>query len=128
MDISLHLSSSKMPSPGAPNPDFSVESASAGHPLIGSSEALGCYLGRCGEVRVDPERLRRDFCTKIVTWRKESGWSLDSLARDVGVSPSTVSLWENGKRFPNLENLVALGTVMSVPPCHFFCPILTEKK
>ncbi len=67
MDISLHLSSSKTPSPGAPNPDFSVESASAGHPLIGSSEALGCYLGRCGEVRVDPERLRRDFCTKTAT-------------------------------------------------------------
>jgi transcriptional regulator with XRE-family HTH domain len=84
---------------------------------------MQCFLGRCGQPRPNPQLIRRDFCAKLVFWRRESGWSLDSLATAIGVHPSTVSLWESGRRFPNLENLIALSTVMAVPPCHFFCPV-----
>lgn len=88
---------------------------------------MNCFIGRCGQPRLDPDQIRRDFCLKLRSWRRESGWSLDSLAATIGVHASTVSLWESGKRFPNLENLIALGTVMSAPPCHLFCPMVAAR-
>ena len=107
----------------APNPNCLAAFALGNHPLAGCAAAMQCYIGRSGQPRLNPQRVRRDFCAKLVSWRRDCGWSLDSLATAIGVHPSTVSLWECGKRFPNLENLIALGTVMAVPPCHFFCPV-----
>lgn len=109
----------------APNSGCPVAFVPADQKLAGCNAAMNCFIGRCGLPKLDPRQVRRDFCLKLTEWRRESGWSLDSLAVAVGVSPSTVSLWQTGKRFPNLENLIALGTVMSAPPCHFFCPIVS---
>jgi DNA-binding XRE family transcriptional regulator len=123
MSAPLLPSTQITPPPLAPNPNCPAAFALGNHPLAGRAAAMQCFLGRCGQPRPNPQLIRRDFCAKLVFWRRESGWSLDSLATAIGVHPSTVSLWESGRRFPNLENLIALSTVMAVPPCHFFCPV-----
>lgn len=61
-------------------------------------------------------RIRRAIGMRIQLWRMERGWTLDVLAGHVGVSASTVSLWEHAKRTPSLENLVGLSALMGVAP------------
>lgn len=45
--------------------------------------------------------------TKFKKLRIQAGMSQDSLARELGVSKSCISAWENGKRNPGGEHLLS---------------------
>ncbi len=77
----------------------------------------------CPAPCLDPEAVRIHLAKKIRAWRKDDCHTLESLAAILRVSRSTISLWERGKRLPNLENLIALAKIMNEPPCGFFCPM-----
>jgi transcriptional regulator with XRE-family HTH domain len=53
--------------------------------------------------------------SKIEAYLAESGWSDRELARRVGVSPTTVSNWIEGKRDPRRKELLALSRVIRQP-------------
>lgn len=42
-----------------------------------------------------------EFCTIVKRIRKELGLSQEQLARELGISFSTVNRWENGKSHPS---------------------------
>lgn len=44
------------------------------------------------------------FDQRLKQLRRERGLTQDQLARIVGVTPLTVSLWERGQRAPNLRS------------------------
>lgn len=45
---------------------------------------------------------------EIKTWRKDHGLTQEELAREVGVSWSTIAKWEGGQRSPNKFTLPLL--------------------
>jgi transcriptional regulator with XRE-family HTH domain len=55
---------------------------------------------------------------QLSRWRVEKKLSLKKMALDLGVSESTVSLWEHGRRFPSSENLDCLARYMDKSVCH----------
>ena len=50
----------------------------------------------------------------IKTLRKQKGMTMMQLAREVGVSYTTIQLWENKVTKPNTENLLKLLNVLKV--------------
>jgi transcriptional regulator with XRE-family HTH domain len=76
----------------------------------------------CGNPCHSPAKIREHFSRQIKLWREAHQWSIDCLARQIGVSASTISLWESSKRFPSLENIAALARLMKQPVSLFFCP------
>lgn len=46
--------------------------------------------------------------------RLEKGLSINKLATIIKVSPTTISLWEKGKRNPSLKNLMKLSKFFEV--------------
>jgi len=71
-------------------------------------------------VRVRHKDLRADVAAKIKAWRVVRTETQATVARALGVSESTVNMWEAGERFPNPENLLGLAEVLGIPPCRFF--------
>jgi transcriptional regulator with XRE-family HTH domain len=65
--------------------------------------------------------IRSLVARRIRSWRLKHNYKLCTIARKLGVSESTVSMWETGERFPNPENLAALAILMQTPPCYLFC-------
>ena len=57
------------------------------------------------------------FAARLKEWRRDAGLPLKHVARDLGVSLSIVSEWENGNRFPSVVNLDALSRYIGVPVC-----------
>lgn len=51
---------------------------------------------------------------RIALLRVEKGWSQAELARRIGVSPSAVGMYEQGRREPSLTLLVCLAQVLCV--------------
>ena len=47
--------------------------------------------------------------------RMSLGWSQMSLAEKIGVSRSTIAMWETGGSQPDNDNLVALSNLLNVP-------------
>lgn len=45
---------------------------------------------------------------KLKKYRMDAGFTIYSLADRVGVHYSSVSGWENGKKFPRMDKLMAL--------------------
>lgn len=58
--------------------------------------------------------------TNLYKIRKAAGLTHSELAAELGVCPSTVSLWENGKVYPTLRNLRLLAYVFGCKPADFF--------
>ena len=56
-----------------------------------------------------------DFKLRLLTMRKSRGLSQLELAAKLGVSRSTVAMWEKGAREPNIDTLKAIADVFSVP-------------
>lgn len=52
--------------------------------------------------------------------RKQDDATQQQVADALGVQKSTVSMWENGKRFPDFERLEALADYFNVPIRTFF--------
>lgn len=46
--------------------------------------------------------------------RTEQGWTITSLAREIGVSRQQVGAWENEQYEPGLANLAAIAEALSV--------------
>ena len=65
--------------------------------------------------------VRTSFAAAFGHWRRKHNVPLKKIAGDLGVSISTVSCWELGKRFPTGRNFELLVDYTGVPPCRLFC-------
>ena len=64
--------------------------------------------------------------TSFSNWRLKNKIPLKKIARDLGLSVSTVSSWELGERFPSGHNFERLVDYTGVPPCKLFC-VMADK-
>ena len=55
-----------------------------------------------------------ELCTQIKKYRTESGLSQDELADKVYVSRQTISNWETGKNYPDVNSLILLSETFGV--------------
>lgn len=55
------------------------------------------------------------FVKRLIELRKNSKLSQKELAERIGVSKSTVSLWENGDTIPDAKAIYRLSRVYGVP-------------
>lgn len=51
---------------------------------------------------------------KIITLRKQNGWSQEELAEKVGISRQSVSKWESGMSIPDLDKIIKLSGIFGV--------------
>lgn len=51
---------------------------------------------------------------KIITLRKQLGWSQEELAEKLGISRQSVSKWESGMSIPDLERIVKMSNIFGV--------------
>lgn len=51
---------------------------------------------------------------KIMTLRKQNGWSQEELGEKLGVSRQSISKWELGATIPDLDKVLKLGELFSV--------------
>jgi transcriptional regulator with XRE-family HTH domain len=51
---------------------------------------------------------------RIAAVRSKLGWSQAELARRLNISPSTVGMYEQGRREPSIEMVVLLSEVLGV--------------
>ena len=54
------------------------------------------------------------LCSRIAALRRQKGLSQAQLANLLGVSPSAVGMYEQGRREPSADTLVALSEVFGV--------------
>lgn len=72
--------------------------------------------------------MRRAVGNKIRFYRERLNLSQGQLALDVGVSKPTISLTENGKTWPEYDNLEAIATRLGVTVAAFFDDVRPEIK
>ena len=70
--------------------------------------------------------VRASFATAFRNWRVNSKLPQKKIAKDLGVSISTVSTWESGQRFPTGYNFEMLVEYTHLPPCKLFC-VMADK-
>ena len=70
--------------------------------------------------------VRASFATAFSNWRQKNRIPLKKIARDLGLSTSTVSSWESGARFPTGYNFEILVEYTGLPPCKLFC-VMADK-
>ena len=70
--------------------------------------------------------VRASFATAFTNWRRKKKIPLKQIAKDLGVSISTVSSWELGEHFPTGCNFEMLVEYTGLPPCKLFC-IMADK-
>ena len=70
--------------------------------------------------------VRASFATAFTNWRRKSKVPLKKIAKDLGVSISTVSSWELGEYFPTGYNFELLVEHTGLPPCKLFC-VMADK-
>ena len=66
---------------------------------------------------VSPEKrngVMRMRGARIAALRRQAGMSQAELARQLGVSPSAVGMYEQGRREPSADTLVALSEIFGV--------------
>ena len=51
---------------------------------------------------------------RIAALRREAGLSQAQLARKLGISPSAMGMYEQGRREPSVDNLVAIARIFQV--------------
>lgn len=56
-----------------------------------------------------------DLGKKIMTMRNEKNLSQEQLAEKLNVTRQTISNWENGKFYPDIDSLVNLSKFFNVP-------------
>lgn len=54
------------------------------------------------------------FAEKLQKFRKEKGMSQENLAAIIGVSRQSVSKWESGQAYPELDKIIALSELFNV--------------
>ena len=70
--------------------------------------------------------IRASFAIAFRNWRQKNNVPLKKVARDLGLSVSTINSWELGERFPTGYNFEMLVDYTGVPPCKLFC-IMADK-
>jgi transcriptional regulator with XRE-family HTH domain len=70
--------------------------------------------------------VRASFAIAFSNWRRKNNMTLKTIARDLGVSISTVSTWESGERFPTGCNFELVVEYTGLPPCKLFC-VMADK-
>lgn len=65
----------------------------------------------------DLEAFRRALGVRIVTLRREAGFTQTELADRAGISNEFMSRIEHGSGTPSLDTLVRLSDALSVQPC-----------
>jgi transcriptional regulator with XRE-family HTH domain len=70
--------------------------------------------------------VRASFATAFTNWRRKSKVPLKKIAKDLGVSISTVSSWGLGECFPTGYNFELLVEYTGLPPCKLFC-VMADK-
>ena len=70
--------------------------------------------------------IRASFAIAFRNWRLKNRIPLKKIAKDLGLSVSTVNAWELGERFHSGRNFERLVDYTGVPPCKLFC-IMAEK-
>lgn len=63
------------------------------------------------------QAIAEALARRLKTWRLSADLPLKHLAIDLGVSVSTVSQWENTRRFPSVSNLVRIASYMGTCVC-----------
>lgn len=58
--------------------------------------------------------MEHTLAKKIVSNRKEKGWTQEELAELVGVSPQAVSKWENAQSCPDIQLLPKLAALFGI--------------
>ena len=58
--------------------------------------------------------MEHTLAKKIVSNRKEKGWTQEELAELVGVSPQAVSKWENAQSCPDIQLLPKLAELFEI--------------
>lgn len=70
--------------------------------------------------------VRASFAAAFSNWRRKNKIPLKAIARDLGISISTVASWESGEYFPTGYNLELLVEYTGLPPCRLFC-VMADK-
>ncbi len=70
--------------------------------------------------------LRASFAAALSNWRRKNRIPLKAIAKELGVSISTVASWESGEYFPTGYNLELLVDYTGLPPCRLFC-VMADK-
>ena len=65
--------------------------------------------------------IHASFAIAFKNWRQKNNLLLKKVAADLGLSLSTINLWEQGKRFPTGPHLQKLTEYTGMPPCRLFC-------
>ncbi len=81
--------------------------------MDGDSSAPGAAPATVPERR-DPAVLRRQLGQRIRTWRQRRGTSQAGLAEQVGVTQSSLSNYENGKRDVSVYILMEIAEALDV--------------
>lgn len=65
---------------------------------------------------------------RIKVFREAKGLTKRELAEMMGVTPTTVYLWETGRRTPPYDRLLAIAEKLEVPRHIFFAEGLDEEQ
>jgi transcriptional regulator with XRE-family HTH domain len=71
--------------------------------------------------------LADEFGAVLAALRRERGYSQDTLARMAGLSRTTPSLLETGKREPRLATIVALADALGIDPSMLVAGLRPER-
>lgn len=71
--------------------------------------------------------VRKEIGIQIRTMRKSRAMTQEDLAKAIGQSPSSITMYETGRREPDFETLEALADVFNVPLASFFSGDQDEK-
>ncbi|MCR5499747.1 MAG: helix-turn-helix domain-containing protein, partial [Acetatifactor sp.] len=55
-----------------------------------------------------------ELCNQMKKYRTEAGLSQDALAEKIFVSRQTISNWETGKNYPDINSLLRMSEVFGV--------------
>ena len=58
--------------------------------------------------------MKNNFSKNLISLRSVNEIGQIQLAKEIGVSKGTISLWENGLREPTLSNLIALANFFNI--------------
>ncbi|MEI6395708.1 MAG: helix-turn-helix transcriptional regulator [Verrucomicrobiota bacterium] len=67
--------------------------------------------------------IHASFAIAFKNWREKNKLPLKKVAADLGLSLSTINLWERGKRFPTGPHFQMLTEYTGMPPCRLFCVV-----
>ena len=66
------------------------------------------------------QEQREAFRQALIHIRQQRGWSQRRLAKEVGLSHSTIAVWERGQTIPEPANVVELERALELDPRNFF--------